>query len=312
MKIGLAVMLVDAEGGGEAPSFDAIKAMAQRAESAGFDSIWLYDHLLYRFGGGPTLGIWECWSMLAALAAVTEQVELGTLVICNSFRNPSWLAKMTETVDEISGGRLILGIGAGWNKPEYDAFGYPFSRIRNRFEEAVQIIRPLLRERRLASFDGKHYQVADCEIIPSGPREEGVPLMIGAMGPRMMRLAARHATIWNAAYTGNADTFAEHIGRFREACADIGRDAESIEFSALANVAFTDLGGVPPGPIDDDLDLPDSALNAPCLLGSDDEMAAELKKYEELGTSHLMFQCQPYTAEAVQRLAGVVALYREL
>jgi|TARA_Y100000310_G_C20588140_1_gene766535 alkanesulfonate monooxygenase SsuD/methylene tetrahydromethanopterin reductase-like flavin-dependent oxidoreductase (luciferase family) len=110
---------------------------------------------------------------------------------------------MAETVDEISSGRLILGIGAGWNQPEYDAFGIPFDNIRNRFEEAVQIVKPLLKNRR-TSFDGKYYQINNCEITPTGPRKEGVPLMIGAFGPRMMKMAARYGDIWNTAYTGSA------------------------------------------------------------------------------------------------------------
>ena len=137
--------------------------------------------------------------------------------------------------------------------------------------------------------------------------------MIGAMGPRMMRLAARYGTMWNVCYTGSADTFVEHIGRFKEACADVGRDPETIEFSAVVYVAFTDLGGQAPRRFDaDEFDLSDSVLNPPYLVGSDESMAEELKKYEELGTSHLMFQVRPYTDQAVERLAGVVARYREL
>ncbi len=302
MKFGVAIMLVDAANRGTAPRYTDIKDMAQRAEAAGFDSIWLYDHLLYRFGGEPTLGIWECWSMLAALAEATERVEIGTLVICNSFRNPALLAKMAETVDEISDGRLVLGIGAGWNKPEYDAFGIPFEHIRSRFEEAVQIIKPLLKERRLVNFDGAHYAVRNCEIAPPGPRPSGVPLMIGAMGPRMMRLAAQHADIWNVCYTGDADSFAAHLARFKDAC-----HLNTVTFTALANVTFTDLGGAPPPPIDDDLPLPDSALNAPTLIGSDDEIAHELTRYRELGAAHVMFQLQPYSVESLDRLAGIVA-----
>lgn len=310
MKIGFTVLLADHAGGGDAPRYAAVKDMAQRAEAGGFDSIWLYDHLLYRFPGQPTLGIWECWSMLAALAEATERVELGTLVICNSFRNPALLAKMAETVDEISDGRLILGIGAGWNKPEYEAFGIPYDRIRGHFEEAVQIIKPLLRQRRL-SFAGHHYGIDDCEITPRGPRDAGVPLMIGAMGPRMMNLAARHGDLWNTAYTGNADTFAEPLARFRQACLDVDRDPNTIEVSALANIVFTDLGATPPASFDaGDLELPDSATNAAALMGTDDEMAAELQKYEEMGTAHLMFHCHPYTEQALDRLSGVVARYR--
>jgi probable F420-dependent oxidoreductase len=311
MKVGLAIMLVDADGGGAAPRFDEITATAQHAEAVGFDSLWLYDHLLYRFGDAPTLGIWECWSMLAALAAVTQRVELGTAVICNSFRHPALLAKMAETVDEISDGRLTLGIGAGWNKPEYAAFGYPFDHIRDRFEEAIKILRPLLKERRLDHFAGTYYAVDGCEINPAGPRPEGVPLMIGAMGPRMMELAAQHADVWNCGYTGDAASFETHLERFRAACAAIGRDPDDLELTALANVAFTDLGGAPPPPVEDDLPLPDSVLNAPCLVGTDAEMATELARYEALGASHVMFQCTPYTTEAIERLAGVVARYRE-
>ena len=222
--------------------------------------------------------------MLAALAEATERVEIGTLVACNSFRNPALLAKMTETVDEISNGRLILGIGAGWNQPEYDAFGIPFDRIRDRFEEAVQIIKPLLRERQL-SFAGNYYRVDDCEITPRGPRAGGVPLMIGAFGPRMMKLAARYGDLWNTAYTGSAATFEKQLSRFHQACSEVGREPSSVAVSALANVGFADLGGRPR----------DSAAEEPWLTGTDDEMAAELKRYEELGTSHLMFHCHRYT-----------------
>jgi alkanesulfonate monooxygenase SsuD/methylene tetrahydromethanopterin reductase-like flavin-dependent oxidoreductase (luciferase family) len=164
---------------------------------------------------------------------------------------------------------------------------------------------------RQASFAGDYYQLKDCEITPCGPREGGVPLMIGAMGPRMMRLAARHGDLWNFAYTGSADTFAEPVEKFREACKDVDRDPGTIGMSALANVVFTDLGGSPPPGIDaNDIDLPESATSASALLGSDDEMVAELEKYADLGTSHLMFHCYPYTEAALDRLASVVEKYR--
>jgi len=133
-----------------------------------------------------------------------------------------------------------------------------------------------------------------------------VPLMIGAMGPRMMRLAAQHADIWNVCYTGDADSFAAHLARFKDACRAVNRDLNTVTFTALANVTFTDLGGAPPPPIDDDLPLPDSALNAP-LIGSDDEIAHELTRYRELGAAHVMFQLQPYSVESLDRLAGIVA-----
>lgn len=305
MKIGFNIPLT-AYAGGEIPGYDLIKSLAQQAESSGFDSIWLYDHLLYRFDGMPTLGIWECWSMLSALAEATEKVELGTLVACNSFRNPALLAKMAETVDEISKGRLILGIGAGWNKPEYDAFGIPFDNIRNRFEEAVQIIKPLLNERK-TNFQGEYYQVEECEITPAGPRKEGVPLMIGAFGPRMMKLAARYGDIFNTGYTGSAASFEEPLARFKDACISVGRNPDDIEITALANVAFTDLTDPPPPRPGVDGKMED----VECLVGSPEEMVNELKKYEEMGTSHIQFHCHPYNQEGLTRLAEVLDRYRQ-
>ncbi len=146
MKVGWIVLLADYLRPAQTPRYRDIRGMAKRAKAAGFDSLWLYDHLLYRFAARETIGIWECWTILAALAEATERVELGTLVICNSFRNPALLAKMAVTLDEVSHGRFILGVGAGWNQAEYDAFGFPFDYRVARFAEALQMIRPLLKE----------------------------------------------------------------------------------------------------------------------------------------------------------------------
>jgi alkanesulfonate monooxygenase SsuD/methylene tetrahydromethanopterin reductase-like flavin-dependent oxidoreductase (luciferase family) len=148
MKIGLMVFLANDRSDNSKRPYDSIRADAQQAEADGFDSIWLADHLLYRNPGQPTRGIWECWTMLAALAEATRRVEIGTLVTPTSFRNPAILAKMATAADEVSHGRLILGVGAGWNEPEYRAFGLPFDHRVDRFEEALQILRPLLRTRR--------------------------------------------------------------------------------------------------------------------------------------------------------------------
>lgn len=153
------------------------------------------------------MGIWESWTVLAALAEATHRVEIGTLTLCASFRNPAVLAKMAVSLDEVSEGRLILGIGAGWNEPEYRAFGLPFERRVDRFAEALQIIAPLLRHGRV-TFRGRYYSVEDCEIVPRGPRPDGPPLLIGATGPRMLRLAAEHADNWNlTAYVARPEEF---------------------------------------------------------------------------------------------------------
>src|SRR2546425_2504357 len=157
--------------------YDTIRAVALQAEKDGFDSIWLPDHLLYLNPGEPTRGVWECWTMLAALAEATHRVEIGTLVTCNSFRNPAILAKMATAVDEVSHGRLILGIGAGWNEPEYQAFGLPFDLRVGRFEEALQILKPLLCEGHV-DFAGRYYQARNCDNVQLGPRTGGPPLMV--------------------------------------------------------------------------------------------------------------------------------------
>ena len=138
MKFGLVLMIAEYHETGITPTYTEVRNLALQAERSGFDSIWLYDHLLYRPDGKPTRGIWECWTFLSALAEATEKVEIGTLVLCNSFRNPALLAKMAITLDEVSNGRFIMGIGAGWNKPEYDAFGFPFDHRVDRFEESYK------------------------------------------------------------------------------------------------------------------------------------------------------------------------------
>ena len=171
--------------------------MARRAEEVGFDSFWLPDHLLFRFPQVHQQGAWDAWSLLAALAATTRTLEIGPLVACSSFRNPALIAKMADTIDEISGGRLILGLGAGWHEPEYAAFGFPYDHRVSRFEEALQIITALLRTGQV-DFQGDYYSARDCELRPRGPRPEGPPILVGGSGQRMLRLAARYADAWNA------------------------------------------------------------------------------------------------------------------
>ena len=297
MKVGWTVMLADYLGQGRTPRYRDIRDMAKRAEAAGFDSVWLYDHLLYRPDGRATLGIWECWTILSALAEATERVELGTLVACNSFRNPALLAKMAVTLDEVSDGRFILGLGAGWNKPEYDAFGIPFDRLVSRFEEALQIIRPLLKEGRV-DFKGTYYRAADCEITPRGPRAGGPPLMVGSFGPRMLRLTARYADMWNTAYLHRPASLVEPRAQLQAACADVGRDPATLDVTALVALGYPDMG-----------DLPKVADEY--LTGSEEEVAAALQDYARMGVTHLIFHAEPYGAEALSRLAAAVVLYRQ-
>lgn len=197
MKVGLFLPVTEREHGGGTASWAELAAMARRAEEIGFDSLWIEDHLLFRFDGQEAQGPRECWSILAALAAITDRVELGPLVSCTSYRNPALLAKIVDTIDEISGGRLILGLGAGWHEPEYRAFGYPFDHRVSRFAEALTIIHGLLRAGRV-DFKGTYERAGDCELRPRGPRPAELPIMIGSTGPRMLGLLAKYGDIWNA------------------------------------------------------------------------------------------------------------------
>ena len=278
-------------------SYDTVRAVAQQAEADGFDSIWLADHLLYRNPGEPTRGIWESWTVLSALAEATERVELGTLVTCNTFRNPAILAKIATTADEVSHGRIILGIGAGWNEPEYEAFGLPFEHRVGRLEEALQIIRPLLREG-YVDFKGQYYQVRNCEIAPRGPRKEGPPLMVGGEGPRMLRLTAKYADLWNTGYMGSPETMVERIAWIETACRKVGRDPATIGITAFIGLWFPDFQPNKP-----------KFLDSP-LSGTSQEIATAMQGYEKLGVQHIMFQIEPYTPETRRRLAEALQLYR--
>jgi probable F420-dependent oxidoreductase len=297
VKIGLMVMLANDRENNSTRPYETIRAIAQQAETDGFDSIWLADHLFYRNPGEPTWGIWECWTMLAALAEATQRVEIGTLVLCNSFRNPAILAKMATTADEVSHGRLILGVGAGWNEPEYQAFGLPFDHRVDRFEEALQILKPLLQEGHV-DFAGQYYQARNCDIVPRGPRSAGPPLLVGSEGPRMLKLTAQYADLWNIGYMGNPETMAEPLAKIEAACREIGRDPATVGITALIGLWFPDLQAQQP-----------SFLDNP-LTGPVQEIAAAMRGYAELGVQHIMFQCWPYTPEARKLLTEALQLYR--
>ena len=205
--------------------------MCRMAEDVGFDAIWMPDHLLYRSPGEEPTGPWECWTILSAVAAITSRVEIGPLVLCTSFRNPALIAKMAATVDEISDGRLILGLGSGWNEPEYRAYGFPFAHRLERFGEAFTIIRKLLREGHV-DFVGTYYQARDCELRPRGPRPAGPPLMIGSRGPKLLRQTMAHADSWNGwgPWFGNrAPGIKPFQAEVDAACREVGRDPAEVE-----------------------------------------------------------------------------------
>jgi probable F420-dependent oxidoreductase len=266
-------------------------------EAAAFDAIWVYDHLLYRWPGRATDGIWECWTMLSALAEATDRVELGTLVACTQFRNPALLAKMAVTLDEVSGGRFTLGVGAGWHRPEFDAFGFPFDHRVGRFEEALQIIAPLLREGRV-DFAGRYYATRDCEMIPRGPRRSGPPLLIAGAGPRMLELTARYGDCWNTAWYATPDGARSALEGMRSACERVGRNPETIDLTVSVALAYPDLGG--------------NSSRANSLSGTADQIATALRGYADLGVSQVMVEFAPYNIAALERFAAAVDAYRAL
>jgi probable F420-dependent oxidoreductase len=300
VKIGLILPLAEDEKGC-APSWSELRARAALAEDIGLDSIWVYDHLLHRFPENPTVGFWEAWTMLSALAASTSRVEIGTTVLCAGFRNPALLAKMADTLDEVAAGRLILGIGAGWHEPEFDAFGVPFDHRASRFEEAIQIISPLLRDRAV-DFDGIYHQAVECEIRPRGPRSAGVPILVAAFGPRMTRLAARYADQWTTDWLGPESKVREDIAKVRAACAEEGRDPSTLVITGGATVAYPDLG-----------DLPSWMSTADSFLTGDAEsLARQLVAYRDLGVGHVLTNLYPFTEEAIRRYGEVVSAAREM
>jgi alkanesulfonate monooxygenase SsuD/methylene tetrahydromethanopterin reductase-like flavin-dependent oxidoreductase (luciferase family) len=274
-------------------------AMATTIEDMGFDSLWFADHLLMRVEGHEPQGAWEAWSMLAAFAAVTERIELAPFVSCTAYRNPALTAKIAETVDEISGGRLILGLGSGWAEPEYRAFGYPYDHRFSRFEEAFTIIRSLIREGAV-DFHGTFYQAERCELRPRGPRPNGMPIMVGTFGaPKMTRLIAEHADIWNvwAQHTGNrAAGVKPLLQRLDAACEEVGRDPATLQRTAAVMV-----------------DLPGGAYGrpgqtVPSLLGSPEELSEEMRGYAREGISHVQLYPDPCTVAGIEALAPMLEL----
>lgn len=277
-----------------------LREMAETAERIGLDSIWVGDHLLYRDDGRPPRGPWEAWSLLAALAAVTERVEIGPLVASTSFHNPAMLAKKAATVDEISGGRLILGLGAGWNRPDYDAFGFPYDHRVSRFEEAFTIIRELLTTGR-SERKGRYYDLDRAELLPRGPRLEGPPLMVGSMGKRMLGITLPHVAAWNAwgPWFGNSVTGYETLrAKIDEACREAGRDPAEVERTVALMVAF-------PGALGRDSLVSEEDFEP--IPGDSTTLKTTLQAFADAGVSHVQLVLDPITIDSIAALEPTLA-----
>ena len=296
MKIGLGLPIEDIDG--VAMPYPVIREMARLAEADGLDSIWVYDHLLFR-ADGETTGIHECWTLLSALAEATGRVELGTLVMCTEFRNPALLAKMAATLDHVSGGRLILGLGCGWHDPEYEAFGYPTDHKVGRFDDSITIIHSLIRDGR-ADHEGRFHSVKDLVLLP--PARPDMPILVAAKRPRMMDLTARYADAWNLAWFGMpSERLVDARADLEAACARMGRDPATLEVTVGVEIRFADVATTPPE---------GSGLSPAPLPGDEPTIVEAFRAYEALGASHLIVVLDPSTPETTSRLDAAVATYR--
>jgi len=225
----------------EALDWETTKMGVQKAEELGFDAAWAPDHLLL----GRDHAEYECWTLLSAIAGFTEDINLGSLVLCNDYRNPALVAKMAATLDVISDGRLELGLGAGWHEPEYDAYGWEY---RDGFERLMRLDESIRLMKRMwaagtdgASFDGKHYQIEDAYCVPGPVQDPHPPILVGGQGEEVtLKLVAKHADVWNTdVFNGDVETLEHKIGVIEDHCETVGRDPDEIEYSWDGHVICT-------------------------------------------------------------------------
>jgi alkanesulfonate monooxygenase SsuD/methylene tetrahydromethanopterin reductase-like flavin-dependent oxidoreductase (luciferase family) len=296
VKIGILLPIAETDSG-TILRYKDIRDAALQTERDEFDSVWIVDHLLFEWDG-QRRGVWEGWSLVSALAEATTRIELGTLVICTAFRNPALLAKMADAVDDVSDGRFILGLGAGWHEPEFAAFGYPFDHLASRFEDALRIIAPLVRTGAV-NYEGTYERAVECVNLPRGPRPQGPPILVGASRPRMLRLTAELADAWNTCWLGRASELPDRLGPIHAACSEVGRDPASLELT-VGQIVTT----------------PDPTQEADADEGGErftftdpDVLAAEWRLFEEQGVSHLIVWPQPY-AESMTQVTNALRIYR--
>ncbi len=296
MKIGVFARTAERWLNGEPARFPDFRDLALAAEAAGLDSFWLPDHLTYYPPSAEPLGCWETFTILGGLSSVTSTIELGPFVTAAGFRNPALLAKMAATLDDISDGRFTLGLGAGNWEAEHRAFGYPFDHRAGRFEDAIEIIAPLLRDGAV-DFHGTYHSAPDCVLRPRGPSPSGPPIWIGAMGERMLRSVARHADGYISIWHTDAAQAAAERERLETACAEVGRDPAAIELVVGAHVLLPGHGPRESG---------DSVIT-----GTHEEIAATLRAFAGAGVAHIILDPRPdISPRAIEGLGRVIELMR--
>ena len=289
MRIGVTVPFAASDGPGRLPTWREMRGFAAHAEAIGLDSLWVCDHFLSGPAGRPAEAIHEGWTIVAALAASTSTIELGQLVMCVSFRSPALLAKMAVTADGVSGGRLLLGLGAGWYDPEYLAFGFPTDHRVARFAEALQIIGPLLRGDRL-TFAGRYHQVRDAVLLP--PPDRPIPILVAGHRPRMLRLTARYADAWNTAWFGLPDgRLGQRLGDMHSALQAENRDPATLRWTVGMDCELTDAG-----------------QTGGSFAGAAGELARAIDAYERLGIDDLIVSLQPSTQQGLDRMARAMTI----
>ena len=300
MQIGIVLPIAESDGPG-ASRWPTISELARHAEARGIDSLWVYDHLMFRTPGEPEDGSLDALTVLTAVAAVTERIRLGTIVLGTGFRSPGITARMAATLDEISDGRVILGLGVGWHEPEYQAFGIPFDHRVGRFEEFLAVALPLLRGERV-TFDGQWHQAADAVLMPPPPRPTRIPghmpILIAGKGERVLDLVARHADAWNTAWFGLPDErYTQRHADLLRACERTDRDPATLEVTVGLSIDAAWAGGGRP--------------LAPGALPADaDAIARALDAWRDLGVGHVQVDLRPAGIEVIDLLADAVALHR--
>jgi alkanesulfonate monooxygenase SsuD/methylene tetrahydromethanopterin reductase-like flavin-dependent oxidoreductase (luciferase family) len=297
-KIGVFVPHFELPWNGIGPRWTEIAAMARRAEEVGFDSFWLPDHLIFRFEDVNQQGGWDVWSLMSGIAAITKKIEIAPLVACASFRNPALIAKMADTIDEISGGRFILGLGAGWHKPEYDAFGFPYDYRVSRFEEVLKIIAPLLRTGKV-DFEGRFYSARECELRPRGPRPSGPPILVGGGGDRVIRLAATYADAWNVDRKNDVNEVIALKEKVDGVCREVGRDPKTLGRIIGIQVDLLNESRIAM--------YPRQFVQHPWpLVGTAEELAAKIRDYQAGGVEHMMVWIDPNNLAGIEAFAPVL------